>query len=168
MQTRLIFNETNLNLDTIRKTMEKKYKKFEELQTEVQKERCNAPEMIDDYMLWQAIINSDRVQDNDDKFGSALAAADSMVITRFKEEITNHSSDFFSVLTPRRMELLEFVYKTHPRSVKDLAAELKRDYKNVYDDLLALQRFQLLEFVREGKNKRPVARLSAIEVLWDK
>ena len=66
------------------------------------------------------------------------------------------------------MELLEYVSSHNPKSVKTLAAELKRDYKNVYDDLLALQRYCLIEFIREGKNKRPVTRLTGIEVILGK
>ena len=44
--------------------------------------------------------------------------------------------------------------------------DTSRDYKNVYDDAKALEKYGLLEFVREGKNKRPIARVTGIEVIF--
>jgi predicted transcriptional regulator len=162
MRTKLLFSDSQINLDIYKKVLEKKYKSFDDLHQQNQKSGCGSPDKIDDYMLWQAIINHEK------QLEQSPILSDQTTITRFIEEITNHTSDPYSILTPRRMELLEYVHKNNPVSVKELAAELKRDYKNVYDDLLALQKYQLLEFVREGKNKRPVSRLTAIEILWDK
>ena len=159
MITRLIFSDSNKNLTLARKQLEKKYKSIEELSVEVQKHKCNAPEKVDDYMLWQAILSLDKQMQN---YDSKITGIESAV--NFKEEIIYHTAEFYSVLTPRRMELLQYIGEKNPRSVKDLAAELNRDYKNVYDDLLALQRFNLIDFIREGKNKRPVTKLTAIEV----
>jgi predicted transcriptional regulator len=46
--------------------------------------------------------------------------------------------------------------------------ELKRDYKNVYDDVKALEKYGLVEFIIEGKNKRPITKIETISVLPDK
>ena len=62
--------------------------------------------------------------------------------------------------------MLEYISQKNPISLKALAEETKRDYKNVYDDAKALQRFKLLDFIKEGKNKRPVSRITSIEVLF--
>ena len=163
MITRLIFSDSTKNLSLAKKQLVKRYKSIEELSIEVQKHKCNAPEKVDDYMLWQAILSLDKQMQNYDIDTPGLE-----LDFNFKEEIIYHTTDFYSVLTPRRMELLQYISDKNPSSVKDLAAELNRDYKNVYDDLIALNRFNLIEFVREGKNKRPVTKLTAIEVKVNK
>jgi len=52
-------------------------------------------------------------------------------------------------LSPRRLELLRFVRQHGAASVRELAALLGRDYKNVHKDVSALEAAGLL--VREGR-----------------
>ena len=52
-------------------------------------------------------------------------------------------------LSPRRLELLRFVRQHGAASVRELAASLGRDYKNVHQDVSALESEGLL--VREGR-----------------
>ena len=52
-------------------------------------------------------------------------------------------------LSPRRLELLRFVRQHGAASVRELAASLGRDYKNVHQDVSALDAGGLL--VREGR-----------------
>ncbi len=52
-------------------------------------------------------------------------------------------------LSPRRLELLRFVRQHGAASVRELAASLGRDYKNVHQDVSALELAGLL--VREGR-----------------
>ena len=52
-------------------------------------------------------------------------------------------------LSPRRLELLRFVRQHGAASVRELAASLGRDYKNVHQDVSALEAEGLL--VREGR-----------------
>ena len=52
-------------------------------------------------------------------------------------------------LSPRRLELLRFVRQHGAASVRELAASLSRDYKNVHQDVSALEAKGLL--VREGR-----------------
>tara|TARA_R110001599_G_scaffold299881_1_gene504959 strand:- start:2050 stop:2406 length:357 start_codon:yes stop_codon:yes gene_type:complete len=52
-------------------------------------------------------------------------------------------------LSPRRLELLRFVRQHGAASVRELAASLGRDYKNVHQDASALESEGLL--VREGR-----------------
>ncbi|MDX9710829.1 MAG: hypothetical protein RBT64_14895 [Trichloromonas sp.] len=42
-------------------------------------------------------------------------------------------------LTPRRLELLKKLHQTGPSSVRALAKTLQRDYKNVHQDVEALE-----------------------------
>ncbi len=54
-----------------------------------------------------------------------------------------------AMLSPRRLELLRHVRQHGAASVRGLAAALKRDYKNVHQDVAALEAAGLL--VREGR-----------------
>jgi predicted transcriptional regulator len=51
----------------------------------------------------------------------------------------------FSALSPKRWELMKFLRKQGPMSIKKLAAQLKRDYKNVYDDVKQLEKLDLIQ-----------------------
>ena len=50
-----------------------------------------------------------------------------------------------SMLTEKRMALLEYVANHQNLSIRQLAAELDRDYKNVYDDVQRLMSLGLIE-----------------------
>jgi predicted transcriptional regulator len=50
-----------------------------------------------------------------------------------------------ALLSPRRMELLRFVAENGGLSVRALAKQLDRDYKNVHSDVAALEARHLLE-----------------------
>lgn len=54
-----------------------------------------------------------------------------------------------STLTTKRLELLRYVHQHGALSVKELAHALKRDYKNVHTDMVALENSGLL--VRDGR-----------------
>jgi predicted transcriptional regulator len=48
-----------------------------------------------------------------------------------------------STLTPRRLDLLRVMHDTGDISIRALAANLKRDYKNVYQDIKILENIGL-------------------------
>jgi predicted transcriptional regulator len=48
------------------------------------------------------------------------------------------------VLSPRRLEALKKLHNAGPLSIKALAEMLKRDYKNIYEDIKALERVGLV------------------------
>lgn len=54
-----------------------------------------------------------------------------------------------STLSPRRLQLLRQVHRQSVDSTRDLAAALGRDYKNVHQDVAALEAVGLL--VRDGR-----------------
>jgi predicted transcriptional regulator len=56
------------------------------------------------------------------------------------------------VLTPRRLELLGFIRRHHPESVRELATLAHRDIKNVSEDVRALEQYGLIDV---SKNKGP-------------
>jgi predicted transcriptional regulator len=61
-------------------------------------------------------------------------------------------------LTPRRLELLGFIRRHQPESVRELAALARRDIKNVSEDVRALEQYGLIDV---GKGKGPRKRLAA-------
>ena len=52
-------------------------------------------------------------------------------------------------LSPRRLELLRFVRRHGATNTRELATSIERDYKNVYQDVAALESAGLL--LREGR-----------------
>ncbi|MDH5494127.1 MAG: hypothetical protein OEY24_00270 [Candidatus Bathyarchaeota archaeon] len=67
------------------------------------------------------------------------------------EEIREFDSGQLALLTPKRIELLNHLANTRVESINELAHKVKRDVKNVYEDLVALQRLELLVLKRRGK-----------------
>jgi predicted transcriptional regulator len=55
-----------------------------------------------------------------------------------------------ATLTEKRMALLEHVALREGMSIRQLAGELARDYRNVYDDVQRLAQLGLIEFL-DGK-----------------
>ena len=53
-----------------------------------------------------------------------------------------------NLLTPRRLALLRAIRSKHPRSMYELAKALKRDSKNVQEDLRLLERYGLVRMTR--------------------
>lgn len=53
-------------------------------------------------------------------------------------------------LTPKRLELIRYVRKHPVRKITELARGLKRDYRNVHDDVTALSEAGLLEKTDQG------------------
>ncbi|UCH88650.1 MAG: hypothetical protein JSV49_10420 [Thermoplasmata archaeon] len=140
-------NDTEKNVRLELRRLISKYKSFEKLQNKVLKSKCNSAETLEDYMIWAALN-----QPNPALVERARIAQD----------------ELFSYLTPRRMELLEYLSSNPLNSIKDLAEILDRDYKNVYDDVMALNKFELIEFIKEGKNRCPITKVSKISIFLNK
>lgn len=138
-------SDKNIRLELRR--LQARHKSFEKLQSKVLKSRCNSPELLEDYMVWAALNQPEPV---------------------LVERSRIAQDEIFLYLTPRRMELLEYLSTNPLNSIKDLAEILERDYKNVYDDVSALNKFELIEFIKEGKNRRPVTKVTKISIYLDK
>lgn len=54
-------------------------------------------------------------------------------------------ADMWKRLTPRRMELVYFLRKHGPMSIRQLAKSLNRDYKDVHSDVQALLPIDLVQ-----------------------
>ena len=65
-----------------------------------------------------------------------------------------------SVLTTRRLELLKVLHESGPSSVRALAKKLRRDYKNVHQDIALLEKVGLIQR-KDGKVSAPWERIIA-------
>ncbi len=124
---------------------EEKYGTLDSLGQKVSIEKCSLPMLIDDYEIWRAYRRGAEVE----------------------EETVFHDSSIFSVISCSRAEILDFMSKNQVRSIKDLAQAVKRDYKNVYFDIMILKKQELVEIRRNGREKIPVSRVEKIEILFD-
>ncbi len=124
--------------------LEKKYKGMHELREralEGADGQAN-PSIIDDLFYWQALVGGAEVY----------------------ERVSFCDASIFSDLTPKRMEVLDFLATNGAGSIKEMAGKLKRDYKNIYDDVMALQKHGLIEFVRAGKKTKPLMLVESITI----
>lgn len=100
------------------------------------------PEMRDDYEVWKALQRGGK----------------------YTESIRLEDEAVLSLLTPKRMELLEYLKTKHPKSILELASGLKRNYKNVYDDLVLLEEYGIVERSGNGKRRVPLCKVAEIVV----
>lgn len=68
------------------------------------------------------------------------------------------------ILTPQRKRLLDVIKKKKPSSLKKLAELVGRDYKNVYDDVILLEKVGFLRLERKGRSLIPVVDYDIIDV----
>lgn len=125
--------------------LEHKHGTIEELHQGIINDKCGDPLSVDDYVIWKALRSPDVI---------------------FTEKIAVDSPNIFSDLTPRRLEILEYVRMHNVKSIKDLAEELGRNYKNVYDDLKALEEWSLVSLTRRGKDKKPISHVESLKVTF--
>lgn len=60
-------------------------------------------------------------------------------------------AQLFSILSPKRWELIEHLQKIGPQSVRGLARSLGRDVKRVHDDVIGLIDWGIIERTEDGK-----------------
>lgn len=147
MHTEILKTYSKEQIDAEFKRLVSKYQSIDNLHQKIQVEKCRNPEQIDDYMIWRSLEEED---------------------LNITEKIVLKSLDIYLMLSPKRMELLDYLSTHSIDSIKILAKELKRNYKNVYDDIRAMEKFDLIELVDDGRNKRPVTKINTIVMVPDK
>lgn len=60
-------------------------------------------------------------------------------------------AQLFSVITPKRWELIEHLQKIGPSSIRGLARSVERDVKRVHEDVSALSDWGIFEQNEDGK-----------------
>ena len=127
------------------KSFEKEYGSLSSLNQKVLISKCTSPEKMSDYVLWKYLSQNAEFHDN----------------------IVVEDTSVFEVLSPRRAELLEYLMNNDIPSIKNLADSLKRNYKNVYDDLQALAKYDLVELAESGRSLKPCSVVTNIEISFE-
>jgi predicted transcriptional regulator len=60
-------------------------------------------------------------------------------------------AQLFSVITPKRWDLIEHLQKIGPSSIRGLARSVEREIKRVHDDVSALSDWGIIERAQDGK-----------------
>ena len=145
MQIKVIKKRKPSQIESIITTFKSKHGRLSSLSQKVSISKCSSLENMSDLVMWQNL-----------KDGADLI-----------EEIIFENSEVFDTLTPRRIELLEYLTQHEPTSIRQLSESLHRDYKNVYDDLSALAAYDLIELESKGRKKRPICSITTIETTFE-
>ena len=70
--------------------------------------------------------------------------------------------DIYDIFTEKRFEMIQEICHSNPSSIRELAGNLERDIKNVYDDLSILSRHHIVAFEVIGRRKRPIVKKDMI------
>ena len=68
------------------------------------------------------------------------------------------------VFTPRAIDLLQAIAQEEPASIREAARVVDRDIKQVSENLERLEGYDVVEFVAEGRAKRPVVPYDEIDI----
>jgi DNA-binding transcriptional ArsR family regulator len=131
----------DLTSDEVREKM-KRFKKrfgmeFEEFEELFLKKKLDA-KFVKAYFEWAELVNSYKGYIEDGQLDYTV------------EEVRDIKPEQIALLTPKRIQLLYALAVLRVESINDLAQKVKRDVKNVYQDLKVLSK---LGFVRFNKQK---------------
>lgn len=73
-------------------------------------------------------------------------------------------ADFARLMSEVNLQLLRAVARDEPESIRQAAGLVDRDYKEVHRNLTELEALGVIEFVEEGRSKRPVVPFDEIDV----
>lgn len=68
------------------------------------------------------------------------------------------------LMSEKNLELLHAISEREPSSMRELAEIVDRDYREVHRNLEELEKLNVVEFVEEGRSKKPVVWYDNIEV----
>ena len=89
-------------------------------------------------------------------------------ISKQFEELSNaivfnpFNDDFMDLFTKKRIELIKEIMRSNPKSIRELAMLVDRNIKNVFEDLKILHNFNIIDFQKIGKCKRPILKRKTI------
>lgn len=70
------------------------------------------------------------------------------------------------VITGARLELMNVISHKQPKSIQELSRFLKRDFKNVYQDVKLLSEFGLISLKESGRGRAAAPRVEFSEIIW--
>jgi predicted transcriptional regulator len=109
--------------------------------------------MFDDYVEWSGMIHALRAAGEGEDFDYYMDADLSLTPKEFES------------LTPKRLQLLDYLADEHASSINELANHVGRDVKNVYSDLQILEHLGFLRLVKEGRNLVPELLVQEVTIL---
>jgi len=137
-----------------------RYGSIHRLNHHVQQDEHQEFGTTDDLMIWVTLLkNLQNVN-----IPQGLSPGDPNFNLEFSQVIAYPDFELTNFITPKRMELMKVIRERPGKSIKELAQYLNRDYKNVYDDIQALVRSELLELQKRGKARVPVFPSDTIEI----
>ena len=101
------------------------------------------PGVFDEYIEWTSMDHAVRAYQEGEDF--EYLAEEEMLL----------GSKQYEKLTPRRLELLDYLGKGLYRSINELAEIVGRNVKNVYNDLKILEGLGFIALTREGRRLVP-------------
>ncbi|MGM0405630.1 MAG: hypothetical protein ACQEQM_05765 [Thermoplasmatota archaeon] len=120
--------------ETLKNQILDEFESVDRLRQKVSRAGCTEPELVDKLQIIEYLQKG----------------AD------YKEETISHSEKSLSVMTHKRVYLMEYIAKNEVKSIQDLANKLDRDYKNVYDDVKVLFDNGLIDLEKVGKRRIPI------------
>ena len=145
MQIRVIKKKNRSEIDEMLRAFAEKHKSLASLTQKVSISKCSSLDSMTDLVLWKNL-----------KEGA-----------EFSEEIVFENSELFETLSPRRIELMEYLSKHDVKSIRQLSEALHRNYKNIYDDIQALVQYELVELLPAGRSRKPYCSVKKIETSFD-
>jgi len=74
------------------------------------------------------------------------------------------TDQLLQVFTPRAIDLVQAIAREEPESMREAARLVDRDIKQVSENLGRLAEYDVVEFVDEGRAKRPVVPYDEIDI----
>ncbi len=78
--------------------------------------------------------------------------------------IFNSIDELNSLLTPKKIKLLEILKKENIESITELSKKLNRNYKNVYEDVMFLKEIGLIKLQKKGRTLKPTVLFDEIDI----
>jgi predicted transcriptional regulator len=142
MNWRVVKNVPQNQVQTRIEILREKHGSLSHLHEEFAKGRM-PPGTFDDYIEWTNMDHALRAYQEGEDF-EYLA-----------EEDLNLSEREYTMITTRRLELLDYLGAEPVSSINDLAEKLERNVKNVYNDLKALEQLGFISLRKEGRSLVP-------------
>lgn len=111
------------------------------------------PEEFEDYAEWLAMFHALRAYGEGEDFDY------------YAEEIIELDWKMTKQLSPRRLQLLNYLSESRADSINKLSKEIGRDVKNIYSDLRILEKLGFLRLVKEGRSLSPKLLVHEITIL---
>jgi predicted transcriptional regulator len=110
-------------------------------------------------------IRIENLKDSLDKFKEVFNRLQSGEKVEKEEYIAVSSiEELNKLLSPKKIQILNFLKENKVSSINELARKLGRDYKNVYTDLKLFEKLGIIRFEKENGKLIPKVLYDEIEV----